>query len=411
MQRERSNAPRRQKVASHPVYFRLDARGRRSYEHDYYDSDGRRRWKSGFGTIREAVASREGLHVRIRRGERVVPSRATVAELVSEWLELPHDLRPRTFEKYEGALRVHVVPRIGRIRVTDLDRDDIASLVAAMKQANKANWTIRGTWTPLKLVLDYAVERGVIPFNPMSLVSRRERPKGGRREYRVLSSDEIGALIAAADAPYRVILATAVFAGPRINELLALVWDEVDFDAGFLNVRYQLERATRQRVALKTQGSRRAIVLMPTLAKLLREHRLASPHSQSGDYVFTSYTGTPLSDRNVSQRGFAPAVARAGLNGPTKLPLTFHDLRRTFASLLIAGGEDVVQVSRQLGHSSPKVTLDIYAHLFDAARHSTEMRQRLESSFGTLLTRAAGEGRAEAVADLTALTAEVNLPI
>jgi integrase len=309
----------------------------------------------------------------------------------AEWLALPHDLRPRTWEKYEGALRVHVVPRLGRIRLTDLDRDDIAWLVADMRKAGLAPWSVRGVWTPLKNVLDYAAQRGAIPLNPMSLVGRRERPAVGRGDYRILSSAEIEALIAAADPRYRAIIATGVFAGPRISEALALVWEDIDFDGGFVRIRYQLDRRTRERVELKTKGSRRDVVLMPSLARVLREHRLASPFSNDKDPVFVSSVGTALSDRNVAQRGLAPAVARAGLDEPDKLRVKFHDLRRTFASLLIAQGEDVVQVSRQLGHSSPKVTLDVYAHLFDAARHAVEIRQRMEASFGTLLERATGD--------------------
>lgn len=66
--------------------------------------------------------------------------------------------------------------------------------------------------------------------------------------------------------------------------------------------------------------------------------------------------------------------------------MTFHVLRHTFASILIAHGHDVVFVSRQLGHANPSITLKVYAHLFDAERHADEARTRLQDEYGSLLS-------------------------
>jgi integrase len=73
--------------------------------------------------------------------------------------------------------------------------------------------------------------------------------------------------------------------------------------------------------------------------------------------------------------------------------LRFHDLRHTFASLLIAQGSNVVFVSRQLGHSSPNVTLGVYAHLFDQAEHGQRAKDAMEAAFGNALETAGGETR------------------
>jgi integrase len=113
-------------------------------------------------------------------------------------------------------------------------------------------------------------------------------------------------------------------------------------------------------------------VLTRTLAKLLREHRLASPHKTPADFVFANTLGRPFDYRDAE--GFRKAVKAAGLQAPGKL--TLHSLRHGFASLLIAKGLNVVFLSRRLGHANLNVTLEVYAHLFEHADHSTAPEQR-----------------------------------
>lgn len=220
----------------------------------------------------------------------------------------------------------------------------------------------------------------------------RWTPRSVRRDHRILDSDEITRLLDAALPRFRPLLATAMFTGLRQGELLGLRWQDVDLDAGVVHVRGQLDR-DRRLVEPKTPESVREVVLMPALARVLREHQLASPFSRPEHFVFSTERGGPMLWRNVTRRAFAAAVERAELEANGKRRPTFHDLRRTFGSLLIYQGEDVVYVSRQMGHSSPKVTLDIYARLFNAREQAERARARMESTFRNLLETTRGEQR------------------
>jgi integrase len=101
------------------------------------------------------------------------------------------------------------------------------------------------------------------------------------------------------------------------------------------------------------------------------------------DFVFTSQAGTPMHYRDVVRRGLDKAREASGLAAePT---LRFHDLRHTFASLLIARGLDVVFVSRQLGHADPSITLRVYAHLFDAEKHALTASDVLDAALAIAL--------------------------
>jgi integrase len=131
----------------------------------------------------------------------------------------------------------------------------------------------------------------------------------------------------------------------------------------------------------------REVPLVAQLARLLAAHRATSSFGTGGDWVFATSRGTPLGQRNVMARGLTPAADRAGLNDDTWPPLRFHDLRHTFASYLIVDLErDVTLVSRLMGHARVTITLDVYTHLFDEARHRRELRACMAASpFAALL--------------------------
>ncbi len=332
MQHERSAStrPRRIKVnGRRGIYYREGQDGRRRYEIGYRDSAGKQRWKAVTGNLKDAEAALEEVRGRLRRGERVAPTRQTFEDVAKAWLAAQSEIRPRTREAYDCALRVHLLPRFGRRRITTITDEDVIHLIADLGEAGYTGWTIRGRLTPLAGTLKYAARRGLIGHDPMQRLERGERPKVGRHEMRILSRSEIGALVDAADDAHRPLLATALFTGLRIGELLGLIWANIDFDRGSVQVRRQLDRREGTRVQTKTAQAVRDVILMPPLARILREHRLRSPFAAGGDYVFASSVGRGL-DQSVPRRALKRALRAAKLDGQDRVVLRFHDLRHTF---------------------------------------------------------------------------------
>lgn len=382
---EQGYALRRTKTNRRGIYYRDTAAGRR-YEITYVDSDGRRRWQVVPGILRDAEAALADVKDRQRKGERVAPTKATFGEVADAWLKAQTNLRPNTLSVYGWAIETHIKPRFGQRRLVDVTTDDVSDLVAEMTAAGYKPWTIRAVLTPLSRILGHAARRGTIASNPVKRLERGERPASSRSEIRVLDRKEITRLLEhAAPALYRPLLSTAIFSGLRVGELLGLTWSDVDFDHGQIRVRKQLDRVTAERVEPKTPHAVRDVMLIPALGRTLREHRLASPFSGAGDFVFASSAGTGLDRYNVAKRGLAPAVKAAELNHAGRAKVTMHQLRHCFASLLIAQGLNVVFVSRQLGHASPSITLSVYAHLFDQAEHAAKASAQLEAAFGGIL--------------------------
>ena len=355
------------------------------FEIQYTDKSGRLRWQSVDGGVRAARLARAE-ECMPRNGRDPVRSRTrpSFIEVGEEWLELQTHLRPRTHDLYRTALRRHLAPRIGTMAIGDVDEDVIAGVIAELDVQGLSGWTIRGILVPLGRVLAYAVRRRLIADNPIGRLERRERPQVVRREMRILRSEEIDALLRAATPAYRPLLATAIFTGARQSELLGLQWADVDLDGGVVHIRRQLDRSGSY-TQPKTPKALREVVLMPSLGALLREHRIRSSHGGATDPVFATATGRPMYYRNVTRRGLAAAMTKAGLAREGEPRLRFHDLRHSYASLLIAQGLNIVFISRQLGHASPSMTLDVYGGLFDRAEHARRAAEGLEEAFSAML--------------------------
>ena len=208
-----------------------------------------------------------------------------------------------------------------------------------------------------------AVRHRWVDFNPAEHVEKLKAdvsPDAHTIDGNILTPAEIGRLLDAAESPrwnregrmignnHRLLIKVAVFTGMRAGEILGLQWGDVDWNSRQVHVRRSWKEGGFH--APKTAASIRRIDIPESIMAELREWKLSCP---IGEYelVFPNLVGNPHSHTNLLQRVFYPTLRRAGLR-----KIRFHDLRHTFASLLIANGEDVVRVSRLLGHANPTIT-------------------------------------------------------
>jgi len=362
------------------IYRRHGADGHWRYEVNYRDSDGRQRRQTVEGDIKAARVALADVKSRMGRGQRVAPTPGlTFADAAGRWQAAQAArLRPTTRSTYDSHLRTHLLPRWGRRRLDSLTVDDVARLAEEMRLAGRKAWTIRGALVVAGRVLDFARRRlGWAGDNPVRALDRSERPRSDQRDRRVLTGDELRALLDAAPEPYRQACALAALTGARLGEVLGLRWTDLDLDTGTASIAGQLDRYG-QHVEPKTPRSRRLLDLPGALTGELREHRLRSPASRPGDYVLSTRTGRPLDHRNVT-RSFTASAGRAGLAAPAP---TFHSLRHTFASAFIAAGGDLVELSAHLGHRSPAITASVYSHEFERHARTDERRARLDGMYG-----------------------------
>jgi integrase len=337
-------------------------RGR--YVIDFYDQDGRRRWetlKKG-STLKEANERLGEIEKNLRR-ETYIPNKSlpSFKEVADAWLaSRESSLRHSTFEQYKGHVTNHLKPYFGAIRISQVNFDRIEQFKQESLKRGVTHPTLRKILINLGAILTYAVRMRYIDFNPAREV---EKPKGhsvhgDKDEMIILKPPDIRALLdAAATEKDRVLFMAAVLTGMREGELLGLKWDDFDWRNGQVHVRRSYNHG--QFYEPKTKASRRKIDLPPELMSSLKRWQLQAPISEH-DLVFPTEVGTPEGAANMFYRRYLPTLRRAGLPR-----IRFHNLRHTYASLLINQGEHPKYIQSQMGHSSINVTMDTYGHLMN----------------------------------------------
>jgi integrase len=377
---------RRTKVEGHPgVYYRFGRDGKRQYEITFRDEHGKQRWQRIDGNLDTADDALRDIKTKLRGGVPVRPTEKTLQEVWDEWATIYLPKRKQsTATRYQRDMKNLVLPYLGERKIQRIDADELAKWIAALR-SDKKGWTILGAMTPLRLTLKYGVKKRLISANPFDFLEREDRPSSDDQvEHRILTRDELVCLFGVLGDRWKLPTKTLAMTGLRISELRALQWRDLDLEAGAINVRYQLDRDD-ERVKLKTKGSKRVVHIPSALVHLLRTHRLATPFSAAEDFVFATPKGIPIRYDGYF-KGWKAALKRAKLDDLEEgQALTFHSLRHRFGSVLIQQGRNIVFVSRQLGHASPKITLDIYAHEFGAAENAEAMRDAMQEDYGDAL--------------------------
>jgi integrase len=319
-----------------------------------------------------------------------LPAEVTVSRYLEHWIAevLPlADLAQTTRDQYERMARLYVIPAIGRRRLDQLAPADVRSMLARLTDQGLSPATMRQARSVLSRALRTAEVDGLVARNAARLV---DGIRQANKEGRTLTPADARTLLSASHGhEYEALVYVLLSLGLRKGEALGLSWADIDLDATApkLTIRRALKKDARERTYLdepKTSRSRRTIHLPGTLVEVLRRHkvrqaeqRLAFGEGWGGrwsdeDLVFTTSIGTALDPNRVNRQVQAIAV-EAGLGRWTP-----HELRHSAASLLIAQGVPLKTISEMLGHSSIRVTADVYGHLFDDAR--AEVATAMESA-------------------------------
>ena len=298
----------------------------------------------------------------------------TVGEYLDSWLKgsVRGSVRQSTFDRYEIAVRVHIKPALGRLRLKKLTSARLASFYQDRLDARFAAASVYKLHVVLHKALDQAVRWHMVPRNVAGL-AKAPRPSA-TKEISPLSAEEARRLLEAAHGDrLEALYVLAVHTGMRQGELLALKWQDVDLENATLSVRRTITKSGG-RLLLgepKTRKSRRTIDLTEASVEALREHlarqteeiTILGDRYKDAGLVFTSEVGTLINPTNLRRRSFASLLEKA------KVPrVRFHDLRHTCATLLFSHNVHPKEVQELLGHANISITLDTYSHVIPGMR-------------------------------------------
>jgi len=265
--------------------------------------------------------------------------------------------KPSVTRGYGDALEDRLYPAVGPVRLSEVQRRDVQRLVDDMLAESLSASTIANAIMPLRVIYRRAIEDGelaVSPCDKLRMPADDEKPRG-----RIAPPEEARNLLDALSEEDRTLWATAMYAGLRAGELMALRWEDVDLDVGVIRVQRSYDPKEHELIQTKNR-QRRDVPIIGAVRKHLMELKLRARPEVA--LVFPRKDGGHFTPTNVRSRTLT-AWRHAGLS-----PITLHECRHSFASLMIAAGVNAKALSEFMGHSSIQITFDRYGHLMPGSR-------------------------------------------
>ena len=338
------------------------------------------KWHSVKGTKKQAEKELASLINRLETGNYIKPNKITVGLFLEQWLRdyASTNTAPRTFERYAEISRLHLIPNLGRITLTQLRPEHLQSYYSHELTSGRLNakgglsaQTVNHHHRVLSAALNHAVKWGLLTRNIANAV---DPPRPVKKEMATIQAEDINSLLEEArklekgsSIPYYTLFYAALHTGMRRGELLALRWSDIDLELMTISVNRSLQvlkDGTKIIREPKTPKARRLIAMTPSLALQLREHKesqsalrlLAGKPLQQDDLIFSDLDGQPINPNTITP-AFTKIAKRAGFK------LRLHDLRHTHATLMLKSGVHPKIVSERLGHATVAFTLDTYSHV------------------------------------------------
>jgi integrase len=349
---------------------------------DYRDSQGRRHWETK--ADKRAAHDRLAEILKTQDPTQAVDTR-TFKEYGDWWLEncAKGAIKASTYQEYEAVLRKHVYPVLGSIPFVEVRRPEIRELIAAKKAEGYEQSTIRNIMAPVRGMFFQAIDDDITEKNPAARIgklNKRAKDKPAKK-INPLTPEGVATLLKTATGSAKYsnwypLLLCACRTGIRLGELIALKGIDIDFKGGFVHVQRNLSRG---KISVTKNGKDRRVDMSGKLAEVLSDllskrraealrEEMKKPAEERREaativneamegWLFQSSAGTQIDPSNL-RKMFHRLLVDARMHR-----IRFHDLRHTFASLLLQNGESPTYVKEQMGHSSIQVTVDIYGHL------------------------------------------------
>jgi integrase len=360
--------------------------------------------KRSIETVEENTreAAKRRLAEILKTDERIT-TRSSFQEYGDWWLEncAKGTVKSSTYREYQAVLKNHVYPLLGSTPFTRVDRPTIRELIRVKKGEGLSRSTIRNMLAPVRGMYFQAIEDGSAHQNPAARIGKLNKQGKDDQKPKInpLTREEIQIMLATAQEKmphYYPLFLCAPRTGIREGELISLKGADLDFHGRFIHVRRNLSRG---QISVTKNGKDRKVDMSTQLAEVLSDmlskrrveairREMEKPSEERKDaaaivnevmdgWLFMTPQTVALSEAGQRRRAAGVQPRGATQLDPSNLRklfyrlltdaglrrVRFHDLRHSFASMLLQNGESLTYVKEQMGHSSINVTVDIYGHL------------------------------------------------
>lgn len=319
--------------------------------------------KRGFTTKGEATKAEIAAKNEVLKGSINKPTSMTFGDYLNDWLRNRRDLRDVTKKGYTTLIEKHIIPEVGRVKLVNINAMTIESLLSAIEEKGLSESFNKNVFKIIHKALSDAERKQMIPRNPAALISK---PKVSKKEMAHWSPDEARDFLAViADHRLAIVFVLALHCGMRQGEILGLRMSDIDLQKKMLYIRNILNFKRELQVGTKTAAGTRSISISAFVVEAIHNRLLiieseklnsVGKYNDEGFLICTK-NGRPL-PKHDCHKLWNRLLDKHGMR-----KIRFHDLRHTCASLLLSLGIHPKIVQERLGHTSYKITMDLYSHL------------------------------------------------
>ncbi len=328
------------------------------------------KYKCYYGKTRQEVARLVNQALRDKEhGLPLMDDRQTVGQYLLSWLDVTkHHVEQSTFRRYSNYVQLHIIPAIGKIPLSKLTAQQVQTMYAKLLGKGLSSTSVHHVHGTLHKAMVDAMRLDLVQRNVTDLV---RAPRRNDKEMKPLNEEQVRAFLAGVVGdPFEALYVLALSTGMREGEIFSLRWQDVDLDKSRLYVLTTIKEGEHSAFIgrTKTKASKRRILIPQWTVEKLRIHRerqelekirLGEVWDDSLDLVFPNTVGGKMIPDNFVKRQFKHKLRAVGLSEDFR----FHDLRHTFATLMLSQGVNVKVVSEMLGHADITITLRVYAHV------------------------------------------------
>lgn len=303
------------------------------------------------------------------RGMKNLKENMKFSQLVDKYFEeyAPNELKPVTAYNYKLAIKTHILPVFGNMKVKNIDVSDVSKFLTTLSLSSSSCRKMKIIFSS---IFSFGISQKYISENPCkgALYKKDTRKNRKVNHYTVEQGKQLIGLTSEYST-FNTIIRLLLFSGMRSGEALALKWSSISFEDMTIKIENTLTYADREwfLTTPKTNKSIRSIKVSEVVIEMLKEHkkkqdeakRIVGSAWKEPDMIFTSSTGN-FYDRSLLNSQFKRFLEK---NNMPKLSL--HGLRHTNASILINNGIGIKAISSHLGHCNINITGDIYLHMFE----------------------------------------------